>query len=165
MVFCRRTESFSRPTNGRRIILASFPVLHNRRFAMLPFALKGYLPPSQVPFGVLDLGNGCCHLSVELSRAVSSNAGSATTSQSPELGDLLQNRFPYAAARWAAACLALLLRSGSYTSPLTHKRCSKIPNFRATATIARFFAFLPPRWASFNPQRRRSVSGPWRPSM
>src|SRR5215204_3052937 len=94
MVFCRRTESSSRPTNGRRIILASFPVLHNRRFAMLPFALKGYLPPPQVPFGVLDLGNGCCHLSVELSRAVSSNAGSAATSQSPELGDLLQKSIP-----------------------------------------------------------------------
>src|ERR1700757_5538206 len=44
-----------------------------------------------------------------------------------------------------------LLRSGSYTSLLTHKRCSSIASFRATATTARFLAFFPPRAASFSP--------------
>ena len=34
---------------------------------------------------------GCCHLSTELSRPVSGYARSAATSQSPELGDGLQN--------------------------------------------------------------------------
>jgi hypothetical protein len=34
---------------------------------------------------------GCCHLSTELSRSVSGYARSAATSQSPELGDGLQN--------------------------------------------------------------------------
>src|SRR5215472_8262597 len=38
-----------------------------------------------------------------------------------------------------------LLRSGSYTSPLTHSRCSSTASFRATATTARFLAFFPPR--------------------
>src|SRR5450759_3088103 len=33
-------------------------------------------------------------------------------------------------------------------------------NFRATATTARFLPFLPPRSASFRPQRRRSLSAP-----
>ena len=58
-----------------------------RRVALLPFALLvERLAP--VPFGILNL-NGCCHLSIELSGApVSSSAGSAATSQSPELGDL-----------------------------------------------------------------------------
>jgi hypothetical protein len=50
--------------------------------------------------------------------------------------------------------------SGSYTSPLTHSRCSKTASFRATATAARFFAFFPPRSQSRSPYRRRSVSGP-----
>src|SRR5260370_36701733 len=34
---------------------------------------------------------GCCHLGTELSRPVSGDARSAVTSQSPELGDGLQN--------------------------------------------------------------------------
>src|SRR5712691_821854 len=67
---------------------------------------------------------------------------------------------PYAAC-WDAGA-GRLLRSGSYTSPHTHNRCSSTANFLATPTIARFLAFLPPRWASFSPQRLRSVSGPRR---
>ena len=53
-----------------------------------------------------------------------------------------------------------LLRKGSYTSPLTHSRCSITASFRATATTARFLPFFPPRAESFNPQRRRSLSSP-----
>jgi len=49
-----------------------------------------------------------------------------------------------------------LLRNGSYTSPLTHNRCSSTASLRATATTARFLAFFPPRAASFFPQRRKS---------
>ena len=37
--------------------------------------------------------------------------------------------------------------------------------FRATATDARFLAFFPPRWQSFIPNRRKSVSGPNGPRM
>src|SRR5580658_6416158 len=58
------------------------------------------------------------------------------------------------------SCCAWLFRNGSYTSPVTHNRCSNTASFRATATTARFFAFLPPRAASFSPQRFKSVSGP-----
>ncbi len=51
-------------SNRRRF--ASFRISH-RRFALLPFALfSGALAP--VPVGVLDLWNGCCHLSTELNR-------------------------------------------------------------------------------------------------
>jgi hypothetical protein len=65
----------------------------------------------------------------------------------------------YAAAAGAIAT-AMALRSGSYTSSLTHMLCSKTASFRATATAARFFAFFPPRSHSRNPYRRKSVSGP-----
>lgn len=43
---------------------------------------------------------------------------------------------------------------------VTHSLCSSTASFRATATTARFFAFLPPRVASAKPHRRRSLSGP-----
>jgi hypothetical protein len=36
------------------------------------------------------------------------------------------------------------LYSGSYTSPVTHYRCSNTLSLRATATIARRLARLPP---------------------
>jgi hypothetical protein len=39
-----------------------------------------------VPVGVHNL-NGCCHLRIELPVSVSGILGSATRSQSPELGD------------------------------------------------------------------------------
>src|SRR6185369_9789892 len=45
---------------------------------------------------------------------------------------------------------------------LPHTRCSNTANLRATATTARFLAFLPPREASFSPHRFKSVSGPRR---
>src|SRR6266853_6377582 len=51
-------------------------------------------------------------------------------------------------------------RSGSYTSPLTQRQCSKTASFRATATAALFFAFFPPRSQRRSPYRRKSVSGP-----
>jgi hypothetical protein len=39
----------------------------------------------------------------------------------------------------AVSTAGLLFRSGSYTSPLTHKRCSNTASFRAVAITARFF--------------------------
>jgi hypothetical protein len=64
----------------------------------------------------------------------------------------------------AASTALWLFHRGSYTSPLTQKRCSNIASFRA-ATTARFFASFPARSASFNPQRRRSLSSPKGPNM
>lgn len=61
-------------------------------------------------------------------------------------------------AGYAAA--VLITRNGSYRSPLIQIRCSTTASFRATATIARFFAFFPPRSASRRPQRRMSQSRP-----
>ena len=60
--------------------------------------------------------------------------------------------FPFLLAGYAVAAIGtdLAWRSGSYTSPLTHSRCSKTASFRATATAARFFAFFPPRSHSQN---------------
>jgi len=50
-------------------------------------------------------------------------------------------------------------RSGSYTSPLTQRQCSKTASFRHRYP-ALFFAFFPPRSQSRSPYRRKSVSGP-----
>ena len=72
-------------------------------------------------------------------------------------------RSPLAAPPLYAA--ASPLRSGSYTSALSHRACSSTDSLRATATTARFFAFFRPRAASASPQRRRSVSGPNGPRM
>src|SRR6516165_3544275 len=72
-----------------------------------------------------------------------------------------------AAARrcYAAAATFLLLRKGSYTSPLTHSRCSNTASFRATAITARFLAFLPPRLQILCPALLRSLSFPCGPNM
>ncbi len=110
--------------------------------------------------------------------------GPAFKTQSPEQGDgcrylpnlldslpSLTNRwessshfgvFPFLLAGYAAAVIGVdrAGRSGSYTSPLAHNRCSKTASLRATAIAARFFAFFPPRSHSRNPYRRKSVSGP-----
>ena len=59
----------------------------------------------------------------------------------------------------------LLLRSGSYTSPVTHNRCNSTDSFRATAMAARFLAFLPPRSQIRCPNRRKSLSFPYGPNM
>src|ERR1017187_4583101 len=75
-------------------------------------------------------------------------------------------RFPAALRLQAATgCAAWLwlARNGSYTSPVTHRWCSRIASFRATAMRAFFLAPLPPRAASFCPHRRKSLSVPWRP--
>ena len=56
------------------------------------------------------------------------------------------------------ASLHRALCSGSYTSPLTQRWCSTTESLRATATTARFLAFLPPREAIFWPWRLRSES-------
>ncbi len=72
----------------------------------LSFLRKGFaFPPPTRPASIRTLGGavgsgaswspqsqiGCCHLSIELSRSVSGDARSTATSQSPELGDGLQN--------------------------------------------------------------------------
>src|SRR5215472_16040965 len=70
----------------------------------------------------------------------------------------------YAAAVWVIDANEAWPR-GSYTSPLIQSRWSKTASFRATATVARFLAFFPPRSHSFFPNRRKSVSGPNGPRM
>ena len=55
--------------------------------------------------------------------------------------------------------------SGSYTSAVTHGRCSKTANLRATATTARRLPFFPPRAASCSPHRRNPLSGASGPKM
>jgi|HubBroStandDraft_3_1064219.scaffolds.fasta_scaffold101814_2 hypothetical protein len=68
-------------------------------------------------------------------------------------------------ARGYAAIDCLLFRSGSYTSPVIHKRCNSTANFRATAITARFLAFFPPRAQMRCPKRRRSLSFLFGPRM
>src|SRR5215210_3307670 len=63
------------------------------------------------------------------------------------------------------ASKAMGVRSGSYTSALSHKLCSSTASFLATATTARFLAFFPPREAIFSPWRLRSESDPKGPRM
>jgi hypothetical protein len=72
--------------------------------------------------------------------------------------------FPFLWTAYAATA-TWLLRSGSYTSPDIHSRCSSTASFRATATTARFFAFFPPRSQIRRPNRRRSLSAPCGPRM
>jgi hypothetical protein len=43
------------------------------------------------------------------------------------------------------------LCKGSYTSPVIQSLCKSTESLRATATTARFLAFLPPRPAIFSP--------------
>ena len=71
--------------------------------------------------------------------------------QSPELGlgfrlFSSENDFdfvwPFCFYAAAATVVRLLLCNGSYTSPLTHRRCNSTPSFLAVDTIARFFPFL-----------------------
>src|SRR5215218_4275509 len=57
-------------------------------------------------------------------------------------GHALWNRSPHV--------MSPALRSGSYGSPLTQRRCSSTESLRATATTALFLALLPPRAASFS---------------
>src|SRR6266404_8297379 len=107
----------------------------------------------------------CCHLIIDLPFHPENGSWARRLTQSPELGAWA---FSYPECFYYAAtgrARRLLLRNGSYTSPLTHKRCSKTANFRAVAIMARFFPFLPPRWASFRPQLRRSLSAPNGPRM
>src|SRR5688572_29022100 len=81
-----------RPTERRILLLLSaFPNSRfpNRRLALLPFALF-VEPLAPVPVGVLNLKTGAA-ISVPNSMPRCQNAGSAATSQSPELGDWLNN--------------------------------------------------------------------------
>ena len=55
--------------------------------------------------------------------------------------------------------------SGRYAVRLFRTASITTANFRATATLARFFAFLPPRSAIRMPWRRRSLSFPNGPMM
>ena len=105
-----------------------------------------------------------CYLISVLRSLFTREVGPRHLSQSPKLGGRAQlfgaNSFS-ARFFYAAAFIAFwLLRNGSYTSPLTHNRCSSTASFRATATTARFLAFFPPRAESFRPQRRKSRSSP-----
>src|SRR5215472_10422597 len=110
----------------------------------------------------------CCHLFGDLSFHSRVERGPRRLTQSPELGFGLLSfsswnvfdfgfAFSYAVA---ATVIRLLLCNGTYTSPLTQRCCSNTASFLAVATMARFFAFLPPRSASFSPQRLRSQSIP-----
>ena len=56
--------------------------------------------------------------------------------------------YAYAAVVWVIGMNEAWPR-GSYTSPPIQSRCSKTASFRATATVARFLAFFPPRVHSF----------------
>ena len=76
---------------------------------------------------------------------------------------LIPQRAARSSSFYAAVCW--LLRSGSYTSPLTHRRCNSTASFRATAITARFLAFFPPRSQIRGPNRRKSLSGPCGPKM
>src|SRR6266849_10235691 len=108
----------------------------------------------------------CCHLIIDLS-SISRWKWARRLSQSPELGVGLCLSFFVDILNYAATGIVLRLwfRKGSYTSALTHSRCNYTANFRATATMARFFPFFPPRSASFSPQRRKSLSAPNGPRM
>jgi hypothetical protein len=121
--------------------------------------------PSRSPFcpasirtllkaGVRHEISGCCLLTSELAVFCADHASSAATAQSPRPS---ASGFSQLIASWRAT--AWLCRNGSYWLPSHHSRCSNTASFRATATAARFLAFLPPRWA-FCPHRFRSVSGP-----
>src|ERR1700747_2492618 len=117
---------------------------------------------------------GCCHLTDDL-------LGSVGNSQSPEQGGgcrfqpklekacLARSTTDWSSAGYAAVVWVIgendTWPRGSYTSPLIQSRCSKTASFRATATVARFLAFFPPRSHSFFPNRRKSVSGPNGPRM
>ena len=91
------------------------------------------------------------------------NSGPALRNQSAWIVLSLAARFPlppgWLGCRGVSAPTSHW-RSGSYTSPLTQRQCSKTASFRATATAALFFAFFPPRSQSRSPYRRKSVSGP-----
>jgi hypothetical protein len=72
----------------------------------------------------------------------------------PELLEPILSQPCYALAALAnVSSCKWALRSGSYSSPVSHSRCSITASFRATATTALFLAFFPPRAASFNPNR------------
>ena len=57
-----------------------------------------------------------------------------------------------------------ILGKGLKILPVTHKRCSKTANFRATATTARLLADLPPP-AFIKPHWRSAESRPHGPRM
>src|SRR4030088_3204998 len=106
----------------------------------------------------------CCYLISVLSSHVSVGVGPqelVAVTWTRRLNSAVRMETLYATARIAF----WLLRNGSYTSPLTHNRCSSTASFLATATTARFLALFPPRAASFSPQRRRSLSSPKGPKM
>ena len=126
--------------------------------ALLPFALF-YGAVCSGASWCPQFHNGCCYLDAELNRFLAVSARSAGFPQSPELGDCKRSNHSVYAAAFLLRSAILALRNGSYTSPVTHNRCSNTASFRATATIARFLAFLPPRSASLRPHRFRSVSG------
>ena len=89
-----------------------------------------------------------CNLSRELN-------GSIPLTQSPE-------NLRFASHLQPIASRHPFIGKGLNSSPLTHKECSTTASFRATATMARLVAFVPPALAS--PHCRSALSGPNRPS-
>ena len=132
----------------------AFPDFAHRRLALLPFALCWSFPlPCRLGFFILI---GCCHLCFELHPPLGDDA------LRRDFAVTRTRRFAHEDPLRRGSAFTWLCRNGSYTSPVTHNRCSRIASLRATATTARFLAFLPPRPASFNPHLFKSVSGPKR---
>src|SRR5258708_30210740 len=88
----------------------------------------------------------CCHLLVDLSSISRMKAGQAINAVigTRRLG--VSFSFLRMLCLYASTCivLCLLLRSGSYASPLTHNRRSNTANFHSLPITAAFFPFFPP---------------------
>ena len=170
-----------RPVSVKNVFFFFFPVrvffslgfcfsflwipLHSSRaasVAILPSAL--FVSDIRSVHGGCSRFSRCCYLISDLSSHLSVGVGPqdlVAVTWTRRLSLAVRIETLYAAVRSAL----LLLRNGSYTSPLTHSRCSSTANFLATATTARFLAFAPPRSDSFRPHLRRSLSSPNGPRM
>jgi hypothetical protein len=131
--------------------------------AMLPFALVEAALGAAVQEEIRLVG--CCHLRGGLVPAVRPRAKLAVTRTRRKRFDLVHAKTKLC---WISALegggsayvavSGMVLRSGSYTSPVTQSRCIRTASFRATAMTAFFFAVLPPRPMSRRPWRLRSLS-------
>jgi hypothetical protein len=107
------------------------------------------LPGGAAIYTAISTGLDCCLV------------GFVEFPQSPKRGF---SSIPFPVPINQAACSSIPY-SGSYTSAVTHSRCNKTANLRATATTARLFPFFPPREASWSPHRRNPVSAASGPRM
>jgi hypothetical protein len=112
--------------------------LINRRLALLPSALVVELL-LRCQLGA-SIENGRCRLGAELNSAVSSEIVPGACRSHPNSAIC----FKSFQAAFFRSIRRLWFRNGSYTSPVTQSRCSRMPSFRATATTAFFFPRLPP---------------------